>query len=150
MTQRSLITAKVEPGAASEATDSQDEAPPEQQAGPGPSTSRARTTQLKTLGKGRACVKCRSRKMVRTSSAPAVQELTRPELQKCDGKHPTCSPCQRQNRECIYEPERTRTQKLLDKIELLEGRLAELRVSRSDALGAHGEAFRDRRVTTLD
>lgn len=64
MTDRSFTSTKVEPGAASEATDSQDETAPEQHAGP--SSGRARTTQLKTLGKGRACVKCRSRKMVRS------------------------------------------------------------------------------------
>ncbi|KAG9010932.1 hypothetical protein FRB94_009412 [Tulasnella sp. JGI-2019a] len=80
-------------------------------AGPGPSTAQSRTTaHLKTLGKGRACVKCRTRKM------------------RCDGKRPTCASCLRQKRECIYEPERTRTQKLLDKITVLEKRLTELRL----------------------
>ncbi|KAG9049086.1 hypothetical protein FS837_011214 [Tulasnella sp. UAMH 9824] len=77
--------------------------------GPGPSTSRSRAKKIPhTLGKGRACLKCRARKM------------------RCDGKHPTCSSCQRANRECIYEEERSRTQKLLDKIDQLEGKLSEL------------------------
>ncbi|KIO32537.1 hypothetical protein M407DRAFT_4490 [Tulasnella calospora MUT 4182] len=77
--------------------------------GPGPSTSRSRAKKIPhTLGKGRACLKCRARKM------------------RCDGKHPTCSSCLRANRECVYEEERSRTQKLLDKIDQLEGKLSEL------------------------
>ncbi|KAG9004728.1 hypothetical protein FRB90_010776 [Tulasnella sp. 427] len=77
--------------------------------GPGSSTSRSRAKKIPhTLGKGRACLKCRARKM------------------RCDGKHPTCTSCVRANRECVYEEERSRTQKLLDKIDELEGKLSEL------------------------
>ncbi|KAG8861218.1 hypothetical protein FRB96_003168 [Tulasnella sp. 330] len=48
------------------------------------------------------------------------------------------------SRECVYEPERTRTQKLLDKIAVLEKRLTELRVvSRPRASITHQDPMSD-------
>ncbi|KAG8991569.1 hypothetical protein FRB94_012428 [Tulasnella sp. JGI-2019a] len=62
----------------------------------GPSASKHRNPSNahnripKTLGKGRACVKCRSRKT------------------RCDGKQPSCSTCLRLKRECVYTEKKPR------------------------------------------
>lgn len=49
--------------------------------GPGPSTTQSRTTQhMKTLGKGRACVKCRTRKMVSISRPRWASPKNRPNI----------------------------------------------------------------------
>ncbi|KIK59092.1 hypothetical protein GYMLUDRAFT_227493 [Collybiopsis luxurians FD-317 M1] len=64
------------------------------------------------LQRGLACLSCRKRKL------------------KCDGQKPVCSPCAKMKRpeECEYEDRRqkSRTQKLKEKLAMLEDRIKEL------------------------
>lgn len=65
----------------------------------------------------------------------------RARVQKCDGKQPTCTPCAALKRECVYEEfEKSRTQKLLVKIQSLEEKLGELQVSQRQASALHRQS----------
>ncbi|KAG8879715.1 hypothetical protein FRB98_005553 [Tulasnella sp. 332] len=95
-------------------------------------TSGAGRTVTSRLKKGSACVECRSRK------------------KRCDGLQPICSPCLREKRECTHDESksrsRTRTQDLMNKVEVLQSKLAELQVQASQASAA---STRQRQQLTL-
>ncbi|KAJ3768445.1 hypothetical protein FB446DRAFT_276856 [Lentinula raphanica] len=77
-----------------------------------PSTKKASSSGHTPLQRGLACLCCRKRKL------------------KCDGQKPVCSPCIKMKRadECEYEDRRqkSRTQKLKEKLAMLEDRIKEL------------------------
>lgn len=83
------------------------------------------------LPKGAACIACRNRKKVFVVlSKPSAASDTLWHSQPCDGNRPLCTPCKRMKRECVYrEPThktRNKTKNLLDRIKVLENKLASL------------------------
>ncbi|KAG8880413.1 hypothetical protein FRB98_005135 [Tulasnella sp. 332] len=75
------------------------------------------STFPEVLGKGKACLQCRSHK------------------RRCDGKRPMCSNCFRGKRQCTFKEtttySRARKRDLLQTVDVLEARLAELQIARA-------------------
>ncbi|KAF7294639.1 adenylate kinase [Mycena indigotica] len=75
-------------------------------------------TSAVPLQRGSACLSCRRRKL------------------KCDGTRPICTQCTKMTRECEYDDkkQKSRTQKLKEKLSMLEQRLRELEAENGGAM----------------
>jgi hypothetical protein len=92
-------------------------------------SSRSSSQSLGGLQRGKACISCRRRKVVRTSNLPYLR-LAYLVYQRCDGVRPTCGQCTRGNRldDCEYTDGqgRSRTSMLEEDILRLQARIQEL------------------------
>ena len=100
---------------------------------PSDSGSAGNAAASNTLARGKACLRCRKRKMVSVPfySTRSTEGLTVSRVQRCDGAKPACAQCTRAQKAdaCAYDDGRgkTRTQALREKIARLEEEIAKLR-----------------------